>query len=283
MKDLTLIVLDDETYRNPIYRSQKFTNSISSLTSQLSTHNISHEILECKYSSIPSKVDSGLVTFAHPLFLVQSDYIFNAISLNNILRDAGILFGPVFTESDSKLNIRHIKNTYYEYDLNFGNTSKICDITKEPHNYGSLYNAIISGAAYNRVGFSPSHSPRMTALDNPAFFNEVSKFSSIYYCSNIPRLRPIEDVDLEEKTISDYYYAQGYRDGLSCFSGTEKKETLWKKFVESPETIDGHSARWLFYRDSEKFEISKYLELLVVLKCKYQIGFFEAITGKNII
>ena len=283
MKDITLIVLEDQEYRNPIGGRANFNNSISSLVSQLSTHNLSYDILECSYDSIPPKVESGLVTFASPAFLVQSDYIFNAISLNNILRDAGILFGPIFTESDSKLNIRQIRNTYHEYDLDFGNTSKICDITKEPHNYGSLYNAVISGAAYNRVGFSACRSLRTTLIDNPSFFNEVSKFSSVYYCSSIPRLRPLEDIDFEEKTISDYYYAQGYRDGLSCFSETDKKETLWKKFVESPETIDGHSARWLFYRDREKFETSKYLELLVILKCKYQIGFFEAMTGKKMI
>lgn len=283
MKDITLIVLDDQAHRNSIITNDKFDNPISSLANQLSTHGLSHEILQCDYSSIPPKVESNLVMFIDPLFLVQSDYIFNAISLNNILRDAGILFGPVFVESDSMLNVRHIKNTYYEYDLNFGNTSKICDITKEPHNYGSLNNAVISGAVYNRVGFQSCFFSRVASIDNPIFFNEVSKFSSIYYCSNIPKLRPLEDIDFEEKRISDYYYALGYRDGLSLFSETDKKETLWKRFVESPETIDGHSARWLFARDSEKFEMSKYLELLVILKCKYQIGFFEALTGKKMI
>ena len=283
MKDITLIVLDNQVYRNNIVTNDKFDDPLSSLASQLSAHNISHEVLECDYGSIPPRVESNLVMFVDPLFLVQSDYIFNAISLNNILRDAGILFGPIFIESNSNLNIRHIKNTYHEYDLDFGNTSKICDITKEPHNYGSLNNAVISGAAYNRVGFHACTSTRMTTIDNPVFFNEVSKFSSIYYCSGIPKLRPLEDVDFEEKTISDYYYAQGYRDGLSCFSETDRKEALWKRFVESPETIDGHSARWLFAKDSEKFEMSKYLELLVILKCKYQIGFFEALTGKKMI
>ena len=283
MKDITLIALDSKCDCKTINSEEgSYFEPLSSIVRQLDSHDLSYIVVRTSIDRIPNNVESSLVMFVDHSFLVKEDYIFNAATLNNLHRDMGIIFGPTSINTKSNKNERYIKNSYYGYDLNFGSIYT-ADITDEPHNYGSLYNAVISGSAYNRIGFSGCKTPRSFVLDSAAFFKEVAKNHKIYYSSILQKVKVLTEDDFEHKVISDYYYDLGYLDGISNSMSTdsEKKRGLWKRFVESPEVVDSNHPRWLFEESED--QSSDYLELLVLLKCKYQIGYFEGMLGKRVI
>ena len=283
MKDLTIIALDSKSSYEAINKeSGSFFEPLSSICRQLDSHEISYNIIRTSVDRIPNSVQSSLVIFVDSSFLVKEDYIFNAVTLNNLHRDMGIIFGPTSIHTKSNKCVNYIKNSYHGYDLNFGSIYT-ADITDEPHNYGSLYNAVISGSVYNRIGFSGCKTPRSFILDNSVFFKQVAKSSKIYYSSVLCKVKTLTEEDFNHEVISDYYYDLGYLDGVSnsALSSIEKRDDLWKRFVEAPEVIDCNHPRWLF--EESKDENCDYLELLVLLKCKYQIGYFEGMLGKRVI
>lgn len=283
MKDITIIALDGGCeYKTINSESGTFFEPLSSICKQLDSHGISYELVKTSIDRIPNHVESSLVMFVDHSFLVKDDYIFNAVNLNNLHRDMGIIFGPTSIYTKSNEYINYIKNSYYGYDLNFG-AIYTADITDEPHNYGSLYNAVISGAAYNRIGFSGCKTPRSFILDNSAFFKEVAKYSKIYYSSLLCKTKTLTERDFNHEIVSNYYYDLGYLDGIrsSALNKNDQRNEIWRRFVESPEVIDCNHPRWLFEQSKE--DNADYLERLVVLKCKYQIGYFEGMLGKRVI
>jgi len=283
MKDITLIILDNKCDISTVNtKNGSFFEPLNSVTRQLESHGISSSVIRVSIEEIPSRVESSLVMFIDNSFLLKEDYIFNAITLNNLHRDMGIIFGPNFIYANSKEYVNYIKNSYYGYDLNFGSIYT-ADITDEPHNYGSLYNAVISGSIYNRIGFSPCKTPRSTILNNSAFLKQVAGCSKIYYSSVLSKTKILTEKDFDHEIISDYYYNLGYLDGLSIsiLQYTEKRNDLWRRFVEAPEVIDCNHPRWLF--EQSVSDSGDYLEKLVILKCKYQIGYLEGMLGKRVI
>jgi len=285
MKDITLIALKDALVGETVYaKSGDYDIPLKSLSTQLNNAGVSFDIINCATDNIPSEVDSKAVIFVDNSFLVKDDYIFNAVTINNLFRDMGIMFGPVEVKTSSNKYIRHIKNSYHSYSLDFGGGAQVSDITNEEHNYGTLRSAVISGPAYNRIGFSSLQTPRSSILDSPLFVKSVAKNYKIYYCSNLSRLKTLSERDFSIDVLSDYYYDIGFRDGLSNvdLTHTEKRVELWRKFVESPEVVDSSNPRWLFDQTKDE-ETMEYLELLVMLRCKYQIGYFEGMLGKKLI
>ena len=89
--------------------------------------------------------------------------------------------------------------------------------------------------------------------------------------------------DAEVSTLSDYYYDLGYQDGILLANKNlkDRHEELWHRFVNSPELLDNEMPRWLY--DDKVETHGSYLETLVVLKCKYQIGLYEGMMGQKLI
>lgn len=285
MKDITLIVLKDALVNESAYsKNGDYDSPSRSLPLQLESMGISFDVVQCEIENIPNKIESKAVIFVDHSFLVKNDYIFNAITTNNLFRDMGIMFGPVEIKTSSIKNTRYIKNSYHSYSLDFNGSAQVSEITDEEHNYGTLRSAVISGPAYNRIGFSSLQTPRSCILDNPLFIRNIAKNYNIYYCSNLSRLKCLSEKDFGIDVLSDYYYSVGFRDGMSNadLSQKDKRTELWRKFVESPEVVDSNNPRWLFEQTRTE-ETTEYLELLVMLKCKYQIGYFEGMLGKKLI
>ena len=283
MKDITLVNTDCKNDDSNINTERgSYFEPLSSLKAQLDSHNVSYSVINTSVDRIPRSIESNLVMFLDGSFMVKEDYIFNAINLNNLHRDMAIIFGPINCHSKTRKNVNYIKNSYYEYDLNFGSIYT-ADITGEWHNYGSLYNAVISGSAYNRIGFSTCKTPRSHILNNTAFFRKISEVGNVYYSSVLQKLKILTEDDFQHDKISSYYYDLGYLDGLSASVSLdkEKKDDLWRRFVESPEVIDCNHPRWLFSQSIA--DSIEYLEFAVVIRCKYQIGYFEGMLGKKLI
>jgi len=281
MKDVTIFCLPKSGGSDSImYNGAQFF-SASLVQGQLDDLGVSYTFVRCDVDKLPNKVESNLVFILDDSTYIQKDFVYNAITLNNLYRDAGILFSPTYTTNGNKdVSTKYIQESYHKYDINFGG-SVVCDITDEPHNFGSLVGSVVSGAAYNRVGYSYSNTPRGFSVENSSFCLEVAKSHKIYHCSNLAKVKRFSDLDFSPEVISEYYYNIGYQEGIamSVSNAQFKAEEVWRRFVESPELLDYNQPRWLF---EEKISC-EYVQFLALLKCKYSIGIFEGMMGRKLI
>lgn len=249
-------------------------------------------VTKVSVDDLSKRVDANLVVILDEDTYVPEDFINRIVSFNNLFRDAGILCGPVYPTLDSQFS-----KSYYTYDLKFG-TSVVSDISKEPNSYPSIIGSVITGQAYNSFLYNPVKSTRHSSADNSFFVSSVAKQYKIYYSPKLFKARYLDKSDLDIKVLSDYYYNLGYQDGmaLSAKSKNEKTNELYDRFINSPEMFDNTMPRWLFESISmssdntdqktirAKPEVTaEYVEILVLTKCKYQIGFYEGMLGKEVI
>ena len=115
------------------------------------------------------------------------------------------------------------------------------------------------------------------------FIQRIAKPHKVFYSASLLKARYLTSFDMETATISNYYYNLGYQDGILLANKNlkDKHKELWHRFVNSPELLDNEMPRWLY--DDNVEENGEYLEKLVVLKCKYQIGFYEGMMGQKLI
>lgn len=248
--------------------------------------NIKKEIYDCglngevnkvNISDLSKRVNANLIAILDEDTYVPEDFITRVVSFNNLFRDAGILCGPVYPTLESKFS-----KSYYTYDLSFG-TSVVSDISKEPNSYPSIIGSVITGQAYNKYLYNPVTTKRHSSADNSFFVSSITKEYKIYYSPKLFKARYLDKSDFEIDALSDYYYNLGYQDGLavSYKSKEDKHKELFDRFVNSPEMFDNTMPRWLF--ESESATEGEYIEVLVLAKCKYQIGFYEGMLGKEVI
>ena len=279
MKDIEVLIVGGSERKRPANlvcnREQMF--PADHTAKEIQEYGLSGDIKRVSIDDIKNKTDASLVVILDDDTYIPHDFINRVISFNNLFRDAGILCGPVYPTLDSDFS-----KSYHTYELKFG-SSVVSDITKEQNSYPSMIGCVISGEAYNRYLYSPTASTRHKSVDNSFFLTAIAKEFKIYYSSKLFKARYLEKSDLEITVLSDYYYNLGYQDGLaaSAKSQDEKRIELWTRFVDSPEMFDNTMPRWLF--DSDIKSNGEYAEMLVLSKCKYQIGFYEGMLGKEVI
>jgi hypothetical protein len=279
MKDIEVLIVSGRERKRPANlvcnREQMF--PAGHTEREIREYGLSGDVKRVSVDDIKNKTDASLVVILDDDTYVPHDFINRVISFNNLFRDAGILCGPVYPTLDSDFS-----KSYHTYELKFG-SSVVSDITKEQNSYPSMIGCVISGEAYNRYLYSPTASTRHKSVDNSFFLTAIAKEFKIYYSSKLFKARYLEKSDLEITVLSDYYYNLGYQDGLaaSAKSQDEKRTELWARFVDSPEMFDNTMPRWLF--DSDMKSNGEYAEMLVLSKCKYQIGFYEGMLGKEVI
>jgi hypothetical protein len=279
MKDIEVLIVGENKKQRPANlvcnREQMF--PAYHTAKEIQEYGLSGDIKRVSIDEIKNKTDASLVVILDDDTYIPHDFINRVISFNNLFRDAGILCGPVYPTLDSDFS-----KSYHTYELKFG-SSVVSDITKEQNSYPSMIGCVISGEAYNRYLYSPTVSTRHKSVDNSFFLDVITREFKIYYSPRLFKARYLEKSDLEITVLSDYYYNLGYQDGLaaSAKSQDEKRTELWARFVDSPEMFDNTMPRWLF--DSDMKSNGEYAEMLVLSKCKYQIGFYEGMLGKEVI
>lgn len=300
MKDISVFIIENYGNKNRIsHKDQLIENCVNALKKEVDAYNINADVNIVSIESIPAQCDANLICFLDQNMFIPDDFLNRAVALNNLFRDGGVFCGPVYTHWDdnSPSFIKSIEKNYHRYHLHFGN-SQVCDITQEEHNYPRLIGSVFSGSAYNEIGYSSLKSPRHQSLDNRSFIQKIGRRYKILYAEDLYKIRYLTSSDMETKNISDYYYDMGFQDGLllSMKNVADKQNELWHRFVESPELLDNEMPRWL-YKDiieqaNENSGLPKkitpvfefdYLEKLVILKCKYQIGFFEGMMGTQLV
>lgn len=242
-----------------------------------------HEISDI--TKIPNKCDSDAILITEDNLSFRSNLLESIYNISELFGDYGIICGPTSTSIKLSSNKHQLnKNIFslYEYNLNFGNT-KISDITNEPYNYPPINGCVISGQAYNNSVYKITKSDRHISIENKYFMNMMSKKYKIYYSDHLSKIKNIDTKLYSfDKTLEDYYDS-GYQDGRLLFmsDADNKKKELWHKFVESPDAMDNNIPRWILEKSYS--ESSDYIEDLIMLKCRYQIGFYEGMTNKSIL
>ena len=286
--DITVFLIVNSDVKLPvIYNSTEncYYNPEYSLKKEMEDYGISGNIVKIEVDEpLPEKTESNLNLIIDSSLMLKEDTINHLISLNNMFGTAGVFCGPVFQNkeiTDSFTNSKLI-SSYYAYDLDFG-ASEVCNITDEKNNFPSLIGTCVTREAYNSYPINPLHKGRYPRRDNKAFLSQVSKRTDIIYSRGFSKVKNLAAKDFKIESISNYYYNLGFNDGslLALKNKKDKQLELWRRFVSSPELLDNELPRWLFRVTPE--DGSEHLEQLVVLKCKYQIGFYEGMLGKNVL
>lgn len=282
MKDLTVFIIGDVVNKRINYKGELLSDANTSARDQLQKLSIDAQVITTKINEIPSKVDSKLVMFLNGDHCIPNDYIYNVCSLNNIFRSTGIFFGPVYTDSLLPSFDGAIRDHYHRYDLGIDGLMA-ANITKEPHNYGDISGSTITGTVYNEFNYAPVKTPRGYCLNNHSFLNRVSRKYEISYFSCLYKLKFLTESSLDHQVISEYYYYKGYEEGLkiTLANSENKKDEIWKRFIESPELTDYEMPRWL-HNDKDTTSV-EYLESLIILKFQYQLGLFEGMLNKKLV
>lgn len=244
---------------------------------ELCDYGLKGDVRIVSVNELSKRVEANIIIILDEDTYIPEDFINRIVSFNNLFRDTGILCGPIYPTLESKFS-----KSYYTYDLNFG-SSVVSDITKEENSYPSIIGCAITGQAYNKYLYRPTVGPRHVSPDNSYFLSTVSKEYKIYYSPALFKARYLDKSDLDLNLLSDYYYNLGYQDGLAISSKTksEKYKDLFERFVNNPEMFDNTMPRWLFEESPEGH--GEYVEMLVLTKCKYQIGFYEGMLDKKVI
>ncbi|HAT66241.1 MAG TPA: hypothetical protein DCS66_16885 [Flavobacteriaceae bacterium] len=287
MLDITVFILKNKFHtekRTISHNHHTLINCHDAIKIEIDQYKINGEIHVIDTENIPCRCQSNLICFLDQNTFIPADFLNRVVSLNNLFRDGGVFCGPVYTKWEGKPSgfAKSIEKNYHKYDLHFGN-SQVCDITGEEHNYPSLIGSVISGGAYNEIGYFPVSSPRHTSGDNKGFIQKISQKYKIIYSIGLFKTKYLTSFDAEVSTLSDYYYDLGYQDGILLANKNlkDRHEELWHRFVNSPELLDNEMPRWLY--DDKVETHGSYLETLVVLKCKYQIGLYEGMMGQKLI
>lgn len=283
MKDLTVFIIGNATKRKINYKGVLLSDAYASVSEQLKQLSIDAEVIVItELHQIPNRIDSKLIMFLDSGSCVPDDYIYNICNLNNIFRSTGIFFGPTHTDSLLPAFSGAIRDHYHRYDLGIDGLMA-ANITTEPHNYGDINGSTITGAAYNEFSYCPVKTPRGYCLNNQSFLSRVSKKYEISYFSCLYKVKFFTESDLDHNTVSEYYYNKGYEEGLKItLANTDnKKDEIWKRFIESPELVDYEMPKWL--HEEKDTTNAEYLEYLLILKFQYQLGLFEGMLNKKLV
>ena len=279
-----LVSVAGESKEKTIYKGAS-----EALKEQLSKLEISGSVQLVNIEEIPLETQARLVAILDENALIEKNYLLSVISLYNMHQTYGAFCGPVVTKSNSKPTewfVAEIANYYKQYNLNEFSSVLSFDITDEPNNHPNAIGSIFSGRHYNELGgYAPTPSPRGHIRNDSAFLSRVAEIGNILYSKALSSAYYITPSEFNIGIFSTYFYEIGYCRGVQISNDVDGKyDTLWKMFVESPESIDNRTLSFARFNDGiDEDKKKKYAEHLASFKCMYQIGMFEGINGQKIL
>lgn len=290
MNDLEFLLLRNKnkkllpTMEFPVYTDSPYVykqagHSIDEQSKSLTGLSIGKTVIE--YEEIPSKINASILCILDENSIVPSDYINRILAMNNLHTRASFFCGPVFNTSPvipTDLLNSKISNSYKTYGLNEFGSFISCYLNDDFRNYPPIHGNIFIGSYYNSVGgYNPVISPRGRVYRNPKFFDRLEKTSTdIIYSSRLSTGYFITAEELSIENFSSYYYALGYSDGLNAST-----KDMEDQYIKCHNMLDIEDPSWITQGPEAQNEI--YKKYLYVLKCNYDVGYFEAISKTKII
>ena len=241
------------------------------------------DVLDC--GELPAKVDSKLVIVFRERCMISSKYLLNIVSLNNMFPKFSVLCGKIenyHTSIHDDFFTDRLSKFYMAYNLFESPTSVVCDISDEPSNLPPSYNICINSSTYNDIGgISPMKTLRGDILNNRVFVNSAASLGNVFYSSILPSKNILSERDMSMSRISKHFYELGYIAATSIKSNKEPVfERVWKQFVETPESLDHRIlGRLTFEKEIPDTQRKTYAQKLAMVKCSYQCGLFEGLSG----
>lgn len=266
----------------PNYSVGELENCLVSLDKQVKAFNINCSITPTDIKDVPRKTDAFLVCFLDENSLIPNDYLIRITSMSNLYRDSTCFCGPVSTHSVVLPNdwfLSRILQSYKNYNLKWFNEG-VFIINKDTNVYPPLEGCIFSGYHYNLMGgYVPTESPRGLIERNNILLSKIDSCGLILYCSKLQTGLYISGEEFTLENFNKYFYNMGYMHG-----GLVTDEEFNKKFLVNHNMLEIENLSWI--EENEKITKEnkiRYGKQVAIIKCMYELGYYEAMTRSKII
>jgi hypothetical protein len=280
MKDINVFLIKD---------GKSETSSLEPvIKKQLNDNNLSYSIKSCSPTELPTSSDSAITLVFLENSSVSKTYVKDLLCLSSLVKDFSILCGdiePKYAAISEDTFTKSIMKYCHSYQLRKYSKNLVCDITSEPDNFPPCYNIAINSSVYNkRGGISPISSPKGFINNDRAFVLSASNMAEVIHSDFLSTKIKLSEEELSLKSISNYFYQQGFLAAMNIrFKKMPHFERIWKQFVETPESLDHKVLGRLTFTLGDGTEQSKiFAEKLAMVKCSYQSGLFEGLSGINL-
>tara|TARA_R100001594_G_scaffold74562_2_gene109282 strand:- start:7821 stop:8738 length:918 start_codon:yes stop_codon:yes gene_type:complete len=266
-----------------------FEPSLEGIIRQSRDLDIPIDVEKSNYEELPSKTDSNLVILLNENSMISSKYLLNVVSLNNMYPDFSILCGNIenhYTGVRDDFFIKKISPYYRSYNVFPSDGVVLSDVSKDISNLPPSYNISVNGVVYNKLGgVCPLRTSRGNILDNRQFVSKASKLGDVIHSKNLGVKNIFSEKDLSMSSVSKYFYGLGYLASISIKSSDSPVyEHVWKQFVETPESLDHRIlGRLTFEKEIPEGQHKLYGQKMAMIKCSYQCGLFEGLSGLEIL
>lgn len=268
-------------FSNPNDSPYVYMSCVDSIKSQVLHLGLNTDINIIEYKDIPSKVNAHLVVFLSEKSLVPSDYVNRILAMNNLHTNAGAFCGPIFTQKPEGFDwfTSKIAETYMRYSLDSFSSFISCSLTKDNENYPPIFGNVFVGHYYNKIGgYNPIKSERANIYTNPKCFERLERSGGeLIYSERLSSGYYITAEEMSIENFKNYYYSMGYAQGVKSTA-----ESFTHQYIQNSNMLEIENITWV----TENRNVDNNLEYkknVSILKCMYDLGYFEGMTGKLLV
>ena len=259
------------------------------LAKQCEQNNLLYNIKFLSLSELPTNSNSDAVSVFLENSSVPKNYIKNLLCLQALYADWSILCGDILTLIPEIRNDKfssEISKYAFNYKLSKYSKNLVCDITSDFDNFPPSYNISIASRAYNEAGgISPIVSPRGAINNDRGFLLSCSNVGRIIHSDSLSTSLSLSQQEFTIESLCKYFYELGFMASLNIkFKKAPHFEIIWKQFVETPESLDHRVlGRLTFALNGSSDENKIFAEKIAMIKCSYQSGLFEGLSGVKVL
>lgn len=290
MKDIQVFILKSDnsgSEKFPPYAG--FEDCATGSSRQLKDLGVAHSVDIVNEEELPTKTDSRLVSIFYENSFLTNKYFLSITSLCNLYPSFSILCGNIESELSSASDsffVSKIAKHYEQYSLDSYSNNLVSEISDEIENLPPSYNFTLNSSSYNSIGgYAPTRTPRGRTVNNRGFVIEAASLGSVIHCESLSTKILISEERLSLSNLCKYFYDLGFLASVNMkASDAPHYERIWKQFVESPESLDHKVlSRIGFDKTVPESESKQFAEKFSMIRCSYQCGLFEGLSGTKIL
>jgi hypothetical protein len=290
MNDIQVFILKSEQHK-----SKKFPPHVGledcfvGSKRQLSDLEICHSVDIVNEEELPTKIDAKLVSIFYQNSLLTNKYFLSVTSLANLYPNFSVLCGDISTELLGVTNsffVNKMSEHYKQYSLNKYSNNLVSEISEELENLPPSYNFTINCSSYNSIGgYAPIRTPRGRTVNNRNFVIQAASLGDVIHSESLNTKILLSEEDLSVSNICKYFYDLGFLAAINIKNEDGPHyETIWKQFIETPESLDHKVLGRIGFDDTiPETEKRPFAEKFSMIRCSYQCGLFEGLSGIKIL
>ena len=290
MKDIQVFILNSDNSKSEKFPSYAgFEDCTTGANRQLKDLGVSYSVDTVNEEELPTKTDSRLVSVFYGNSFLTNKYFLSVVSLSNLYPNFSVLCGDIASElsgASGDFFVGKIAQHYKQYSLNNYSNNLVSEISEELENLPPSYNFTLNSTSYNSIGgYAPLRTPRGRTVNNRGFVIEAASLGSVIHSRSLNTKLLISEERLSLSGLCKYFYDLGFLASINIKNEDGPHyERIWKQFVESPESL-GHKVlgRIGFDQTIPEVESKKFAEKFSMIRCSYQCGLFEGLSGTKIL